>query len=204
MIVNSLKQCSSHNCCSLRKNVFGGGFNSMGFSPSSEASQAFVSSTFQSLIFLHSKGPYNNMRDKSIVHYTGGPLFCFSQALCTEQNVTYHNDVNLLHHSETLNKHSVSQTICAEERVCGQNGVTFLSQSETLKKTRVFDSNIVFVSQPSMPLGGKETEPLDMNNSEAYLAAVSDILSSGLPNYCGRRLPFPSVFNWKYIEKDIG
>ena len=53
-------------------------------------------------------------------------------------------------------------------------------------------------------MGGKENEVLDMNNSDAYLDTVSDILSSGLPNYHGMRIPLPSVFNWRYIEKHIG
>ena len=44
-------------------------------SPSSlGACQAFVSSTFQRLHLLHSKGPYNNMRDKSVSHFVGVPL----------------------------------------------------------------------------------------------------------------------------------
>ena len=46
--------------------------------------------------------------------------------------------------------------------------------------------------------------PLSMNDSKAYLAAVSDILASGLPNYCGKHIHLPSVFNWKYIDKHIG
>ena len=43
-----------------------------------------------------------------------------------------------------------------------------------------------------------------MSDSSAYLAAVSDILASGRPNYRGCHIPLPSVFNWKYIEKHIG
>ena len=53
-------------------------------------------------------------------------------------------------------------------------------------------------------MGGKDNQVLDMNKSDAYLATISNILSSGLPNYPGMRIPLPSVLNWKYIEKHIG
>ena len=45
--------------------------------------------------------------------------------------------------------------------------------------------------------------PLDMNDHQAYLSLVSDILSSGLPYYHSMRIPLPSVFNWDYLQKHI-
>ena len=73
-----------------------------------------------------------------------------------------------------------------------------------LNEKFAFDGNTGFIIGPTIPVEGKGSEPLDMNDSKAYLAAVSDILSSGLPNYLGRQIPFPSVFNWNYIENYIG
>ena len=118
--------------------------------------------------------------------------------------VTDQNEANFSYHSDMLNKSSPSQSVHVYEQVPHHDGVTFLSLSEMLNKKCVFDSNIGFVCGPSQPLGGKEKQVLDMNNSGAYLATVFDILSSGLPNYRGMRIPLPSVFNWKYIEKHIG
>ena len=98
----------------------------------------------------------------------------------------------------------ISKTMCVQQKFNDQSCVTSLSQSEMLNKKSAFDGNIGFIIRPSMPVEGKESEPLDMNDSKAYLAAVFDILSSGLLNYCGGRIPLPSVFNWNYTEKYIG
>ena len=87
----------------------------------------------------------------------------------------------------------ISNTLCVQQKINDRSCVTSLSQSEMLNKTSIFDGNISFIIGPSMPVEGKESEPLDMNDSEAYLTAISDI--SGLPNYHGREIPLPSVFN---------
>ena len=42
-----------------------------------------------------------------------------------------------------------------------------------------------------------------MNDCQAYLKLVSDVLSSGLPNYRSVRVPLPSIFNWDYLQKHI-
>ena len=39
------------------------------------------------------------------------------------------------------------------------------------------------------------SNPLNIEDFKAYLAAMSDILASGLPNYCGKRIPLPSAFS---------
>ena len=59
------------------------------------------------------------------------------------------------------------------------------------------------MTQPSSIFIVFHSLPLDMQDSEAYLSLVSDVLSSGLPNYRSVRVPLPSVFNWDYLQEHI-
>ena len=137
-------------------------------------SQLFVSSSLSCLLALHSRGPYDNLKDLAVFCYIGLPLFQCYRNLCVNHQV---NEQSCL--SSPLESKHVS--ICAQ-----------------------FDSNIGFITKPSTPLVCDMNSPMNMNESKAYLAAVSDILSAGIPYYCGKRIPLLSVFNWKFIDKHIG
>ena len=160
----------------VSKNSYGDGFNMRGPSPgsSNEVSQLFVSSNFSRLFSLHIKGPYGNLRDLAVSRFVGIPLFYYDK------------------------------NVCVDHQVVDESCPTHSRQHVHVNKCPQFNSNIGFVTQPSTPLVTHIDTPLDMSDSDAYLAAVSDILASGLPNYRGWRIPLPSVFNWKYIEKHIG
>ena len=72
-----------------------------------------------------------------------------------------------------------------------------------VNKELTFDDTLVFVTLPLVPFIASHSSPVDMNDCQAYLSLVSDVLSSGLPNYLADRVPIPSVFNWDYLQKHI-
>ena len=74
---------------------------------------------------------------------------------------------------------------------------------KVMNKSTQFNGSLGFVTQLSSSLEDIICSPLDMNDSKAYLVTISDILSSGRPNYHGRHIPLPSVFNWNYLDKHI-
>ena len=73
-----------------------------------------------------------------------------------------------------------------------------------VNKVQQFDYDLGFVTQSSTQNIVFNSTPLDMNDQQAYPSLVSDVLSSGLPNYRSVRVPLPSVFNWDYLQQHIG
>ena len=74
----------------------------------------------------------------------------------------------------------------------------------SVNKVQQFDYDLGFVTQHSFPSIVFNCTPLGMNDHQAYLSLVSDILSSGLPYYCTVHVPLPSVFNWDYLQEHGG
>ena len=68
------------------------------------------------------------------------------------------------------------------------------SASMYINKQLCFDHTLDFVAQPSSIFIASYISPLDMQDSQAYLSLVSDVLSSGVPNYRSIRAPLPSFF----------
>ena len=74
----------------------------------------------------------------------------------------------------------------------------------SVNKVEQFNYDLGFVTQPSKQNIAFNSTPINMKDHKAYLALVSDVLASGLPNYHSVRVPLPSVFNWSYLQQHIG
>ena len=123
----------------------------------------------------------------------GLPLFILHNAqLCNNVEISPTvSDVTMS--DETCKKVQAHQSEDGEENL----PVTHVNKSSQ------FDYTLGFVTTPSLPFIASHSIPIDMNDCQAYLALVSDVLSLGLPNYHSIRVPLPSVFNWDYLQKHI-
>ena len=66
-----------------------------------------------------------------------------------------------------------------------------------------FDSNIGFITESTSCLALPVKAPVNIADPREYLDLASAVEASGVPNYKGMRVPLPSSFNLKYIEKEI-
>ena len=87
---NNCQQCKTFVLSKI-----GVGFDNKGFSPCISAARfpPHVSANLCRLFYLHSLGPYNNMRDRFVQSFVGTPCFrfdaqtCFNTDCCTQFNV---------------------------------------------------------------------------------------------------------------------
>ena len=167
-----------------------------------------VLTTLDHLSYLHRFGPYNNFKDRCVHNYIGLPLFY----LCNTDQI--YSDAQLL--CEVGDKRELNIITCVEDVkqpvITDNHNVAErrVSNDENVGSTVVynnrnlcFDHTLGFVTQQSSSFIASHTAPLNMQDSKAYLSLVSDILSSGLPNYHSVHVPLPSAFNWDYLQEYI-
>ena len=70
-------------------------------------------------------------------------------------------------------------------------------------KDYIFNRNVGFVSENTLPVPLPCAPPIDMSDHNQYLAVVEAVLQSGVPNYRGARVPLSSTFNLQYLKEMI-
>ena len=142
---------------------------------------------------MHRNGPYNNLKDRFVQSFVGLPLFTlYDDHVC--------NNIQI---SSTVPDVTISDETCKKVRAHqSEDGEESLPVT-CVNKSLQFDYTLGFVTTPSLPFITSHSSPIDMNDGQAYLALVSDVLSSGLPNYRSVRVPLPSVFNWDYLQRHV-
>ena len=134
---------------------------------------------------LHSFGPYGNLRDKKVLHFIGCPLVKVQS-------------VNSLWGGDR----SGSRVVKEKVHVHRSHQESWSPTVNTVNKDS-FDSNIGFITESTSCLALPVKAPVNIADPREYLDLASAVEASGVPNYKGMRVPLPSSFNLKYIEKEI-
>ena len=134
---------------------------------------------------LHSFGPYGNLRDKKVLQFIGCPLVKVQS-------------VNSLWGGDR----SGSRVVKEKVHVHRSHQESWSPTVNTVNKDS-FDSNIGFITESTSCLALPVKAPVNIADPREYLDLASAVEASGVPNYKGMRVPLPSSFNLKYIEKEI-
>ena len=214
-------------CCSKKScfQTFGGGCCNKGFSPCVESLECLrdLSVNLPYILCIHSQGPYGNLQDHLINSFIGVPLISLCKChlndisdnaiasvdLSKSRGVThetrvYSKDVFDPKNRDLLVNHDNVHTDYESYRFSGDFDMQSHLQFNPVNKVQPFNYDLGFVTQPSTQIIASNSTSINMNDQEAYLSLVSDILSSGLPNYHAIRVPLPSIFNWSYLQQHIG
>ena len=117
------------------------------------------------------------------------PLFCFC-------NQNYQNgEIS----STVLHGTVAKETLKVSNNHQSEDG-DFVSPVTHTNKELNFDDTLGFDTPPSVPFIASHSSPVDINDCQAYLSLVSDVLSFCLSNYYTVRVPLPLVFNWNYLQ----
>ena len=215
-----------HQCKAFALSKIGVGSDNKGFSPciSADRFPPHVSANLCRLLYLHIFGPYSNMRDRILQSFVGVPYFRFHMQTCynmdcsTQFNVQFRDETckNVSCFNNAIDVQSNSNV----EVSSGSHHEILTDESESsvnlqagkgddkdvlsdCNKPVNFNYALGFVTSPSKNFIAPHSTPIDMNDCQAYLQLVSDVLSSGLPNYHSVRVPLQSVFKWKYLQQHI-
>ena len=122
----------------------------------------------QSILKIHSFGPYGNVKDKLICQYIGVPLIkihtCAYPTLWGDGNVSKGDTV-----SESPLPHQESWSPVVDE--------------SGNKNSVIFDRNMGFVSCNTEYIKAPTRSPVEVTDTEAYLEVASAVRASGVPNY---------------------
>ena len=134
---------------------------------------------------LHSFGPYGNMRDRKVLQFIGYPLVQFQS-------------VNLLWGGDRRGSCAVKEKVHMH-----RSHQESWSPPVNIVNKDSFDNNIGFITESTSFLALPVNLPVNMADPHEYIGLASAVKASGVPNYKGLRVPLPSSFNLKYIEKEI-
>ena len=154
------------------------------------------------------------MRDRFVQSFVGTPCFrfdtqtCFNMTGCTGRDLSsLYNDPEVQSNSNAevswgVNNEFLTEEIESPVDSCDDTS-NVMDVSLECNKPVNFNYTLGFVTPPATNFIASNSTPIDMNDCQAYLQLVSDVLSSGLPNYRSVRVPLQSVFNWKYLQQHI-
>ena len=154
------------------------------------------------------------MRDRFVQSFVGIPCFrfdaqtCFNMTGCTCKDLSsLNNDLEVQSNSNAevslgVNNEFLTDEIESSVDSCDDKSNVINALLECNKPVN-FNYTLGFVTPPATNFIAPHSTPIDMNDCQAYLQLVSDVLSSGLPNYRSVRVPLQSVFNWKYLQQHI-
>ena len=144
-----------------------------------------LSSSVLSILKLHGRGPYSNLRDVQIQDFIGVPFIKINtdckETLCGEEQTLFKSkDSEHKSHQESWSPELTN--IC-------------------INKSDIYiDRNMGFVTANTINSDLPSSLPIDKSDTKAYLQVVDLVLRSGVPSYKGVRIPLPFSFNWNFLK----